>query len=86
MFIKSFCKSQFPHESVNFCFILETIEDKLTDLCGNGALQNNFIRKFCETSINILVGIRDQVSGLRCRYRCAISTSQYGGALPPAIA
>ena len=33
--IKSFCKSQFLHKSVNVCFILVMINDKLTDLCGN---------------------------------------------------
>ena len=33
--IKSFCKSQFPHKSVNLFFILIIIKDKLTNLCGN---------------------------------------------------
>jgi len=31
VFIKSFCKSQFPQKSVNVSFIIT----KLTDLCGN---------------------------------------------------
>ena len=35
VFIKSFCKSQFPHKSVNLFFILVIIKDKLTNLCGN---------------------------------------------------
>jgi len=35
VFIKSFCKSQFPHKSVNLLFILVIIKDNLTDLCGN---------------------------------------------------
>ena len=35
VFIKSFCKSQFPHKSVNLFFISVMIKDKLTDLCGN---------------------------------------------------
>ena len=35
VFIKSFCKSPFPHKSVNLFFILVTIKDKLTNLCGN---------------------------------------------------
>ena len=29
-----FCKSQFPHESVNLSFIITNIKNKLTDLCG----------------------------------------------------
>ena len=33
--IKSFCKSRFPHKSVDIFFTLVTIKDKLTDLCGN---------------------------------------------------
>ena len=32
---KSFCKSQFPHKSVNLSFIIADINDKLTNLCGN---------------------------------------------------
>ena len=35
VFIKSFCKSQFPHESANFSFTITNIKNKLTDLCGN---------------------------------------------------
>ena len=33
--IKSFCKSQFPHRSVNVFFTFVIKEDKLTDLCEN---------------------------------------------------
>ena len=33
--IKSFCKSQFPHEFVNLFLILVIIKDNFTDLCGN---------------------------------------------------
>ena len=32
VFEKLFCKSQFPHKSVNFFFILVIVKDKLTDL------------------------------------------------------
>ena len=35
VFITSFCKSQFPHKSVNLSSIITSIKDKLTDLCGN---------------------------------------------------
>ena len=32
LFLKSFCKSQFPHKFVNLFFILDIVMDKLTDL------------------------------------------------------
>ena len=32
---KSFCRSQFPHKSVNSSFTITDIKNKLTDLCGN---------------------------------------------------
>jgi len=48
VFIKSFCKSQLPHKSVNVSFIITDIKNKLTDLCGNGLLQKNFINILCE--------------------------------------
>ena len=35
VFLKSFCRSQFPHKSVNLSFIITNIKNKLTDLCGN---------------------------------------------------
>jgi len=31
--LKSFCRSQCPHESVSLFFILEIVKDKLTNLC-----------------------------------------------------
>jgi len=33
--LKPFCKSQFPHKSVNLFFILVIVKDKLTDLWGS---------------------------------------------------
>ena len=35
VFLKSFCKSQFPHKFVNLFFILIKVTDKLTDLWGS---------------------------------------------------
>ena len=35
MFLKSLCRSQLPHKSVNLSFTITNIKDKLTDLCGN---------------------------------------------------
>ena len=40
VFVKSFCRSQFPHKSVNLCFIITNTKDELTNLCGNRLLQN----------------------------------------------
>ena len=43
VFIKSLCKSQFSHKSVNLFFILVMIKDDLAKFCGNGLLQNDFL-------------------------------------------
>ena len=40
-FLKSFCKSQVTHESVNLLSMLVTVQGKLTYLCGNPLLQND---------------------------------------------
>ena len=47
VFIKSFGKSQFTHRSVNLSFSITNLKNKLTDLCGNRLLRNNFITTFC---------------------------------------
>ena len=51
VFSKSFCKSQFPHESVNLSFILVMIKDQLMDLCGYGLVQNELINSFDEINL-----------------------------------
>ena len=38
----SFCKSQFPHRSINLFFVLVIKNDTLTNLWGNRLLQNDF--------------------------------------------
>ena len=53
VFLKSFCKRQFPHKSVNQSLIMTNIKNKLTDLCGSWLLQNDFINTFCETNSEI---------------------------------
>ena len=35
VFVKTFCKCQFPHKSVNLLFILVIIKDKSTNLSGD---------------------------------------------------
>ena len=50
LFIKSFYKSQFPHKSVNLSLLFTNMKNKLTDLCGNRLLQNDFINTLCETN------------------------------------
>ena len=42
MFLKSFCSSQLPHKSVDLSLTITNIKNKLTDLCGNRLLQNDF--------------------------------------------
>ena len=34
-FIKLFCKSRFPHKSVNLSLVIINIKNRLTDWCGN---------------------------------------------------
>jgi len=41
-FLKSLCRSQLLHESVNLSFTLTNMKNKLTDSCGNWLLQNDF--------------------------------------------
>ena len=51
VFIKSFCKSQFPHKFVNLSFIITKTKNKLTDLWGHWLLQNDFIKTLCEMQV-----------------------------------
>ena len=48
VFIQSFLTSQFPQKPVNLFFVLVIVKDKLTNLCGNGLLQDDFTNTFCE--------------------------------------
>ena len=48
-FIKSFCKSEFPHKSVILSFMITYMKYTSTDLCGNCFFHNDFINTFCET-------------------------------------
>ena len=48
VFIKLFCKSPFPHKSVNLFYLLVIIKANLTDLCGDRLLQNDVINTLCE--------------------------------------
>ena len=52
VFIQLFCESQFPHVSVNLFFMLSTIKDKSTDLCGNRLLRDDFRNTFCEIRVD----------------------------------
>jgi len=42
VFLRAFCKSRLTHKSVNVFFILVIVKNKLTDLCGNRLLQDDF--------------------------------------------
>ena len=48
VFLKSFCKSRFPHKSIKLNLILVILKDQLTDLWGVGLLQNDFKSTVCE--------------------------------------
>jgi hypothetical protein len=50
-FPHSLCKSQFPHKSVNLFFILVIVKDTLTVLWGIGLLQNDFKKTSCEITL-----------------------------------
>jgi len=49
--LKSSCKSQFPHKSVNLFFILVIGKEKLTDLWGSSLLRNDSKNTLCEISL-----------------------------------
>ena len=51
VFIKSFCKGEFPPKSVNVSFIITHMKNRMTDLCRNPILQNNFENTFCEINL-----------------------------------
>ena len=46
--LKLFCKSHFPHKSVNLLFVLIVIKNKSMDLCGNRLLLIDVISSSCE--------------------------------------
>ena len=50
LFIKLFCRSQFPHKSVNYFFMTVIIKNTLANLCGNRLWKNVAVNAFCETS------------------------------------
>ena len=77
MFIKSVCRSHPPHKSVNLSFTITNTKNKLTDLCGNRLLQNDFKNTLCE--INLILSIRflqivDQMSSL-CPTKAKVNIS-----------
>ena len=47
VFLKSFCRSQRPHKSVNLSFTVTSNKNKQTDLCGNILLQNDIENTLC---------------------------------------
>ena len=48
VFFKSICISQLPQKSVNLSFTIIYMQNKLTNLCGNWHLQNDFKNALCE--------------------------------------
>ena len=51
VFSKLFCKTQFPHKSVNLFFLSVMIKDELTDLCWNRLFQNECLNTLCEIAL-----------------------------------
>ena len=47
VFLKLFCKSKFPHKSVNLFFISVTVNDKSAILWGGSLQQNDFKHTLC---------------------------------------
>ena len=60
-----FCKSQFPHKSVNSSSIITKIKNRFTDFGEDELFQNDLIDTFCETSTPLHAGI-----GLFARSSC----------------
>ena len=65
MSTKSFCKSRFPHKSVNLSFVCVAIKDTLTNLLGNSILQNDFMNIFCEIKSTAGLGGDSIAAGYR---------------------
>jgi hypothetical protein len=53
VFIELFCKSQMPHKLVNLSSTVTRVKDKLTNLCGNRLLPNDFRNTLCEISSRV---------------------------------
>ena len=74
LYIKSFCKSQFPLKSVNLFSILVMIKDKLMDFCGKLLLQNDLKITLCEISPALCVcAPLSCCRGLQARFCPALS-------------
>ena len=52
---KAFFRSQLPHRSVNLLFTITNIKHKLTDLCGNLLVQNDFKNILCGIEVALSV-------------------------------
>ena len=44
-------ESQLPHKIVDLSFTITNIKNKLTNLCGNGLLQDDFKTTLCEINL-----------------------------------
>jgi len=51
VFMHSFCKSPFPRKPVNLSYIITNIKNKITYLCGNWVLRNDFINTCCKKRV-----------------------------------
>ena len=69
VFKKSFFRTQFPYKYVYVSFIVTNIKNKLTDVCGNGLFQDNFINTFCEIMFQVCVLIQGGILAFRAQDR-----------------
>ena len=53
----SFCRSQLSHKSVNLAFTITNTKKKLTNLLGNGLLQNDFKDQLTVADVLIVLAV-----------------------------
>ena len=51
--LKSFCRSQLPHKSINFPFTITNIKNMMKDLCGDRLLKNDLKKTLCEIKVQV---------------------------------
>ena len=76
--VKSCCRNQFPHKSVNVFFTITYTKNESTDLCRNRLWQNDFKNTVCE--INFLRSCAQETTNPRQAHQGS-SQGTLGGVL-----
>jgi hypothetical protein len=83
VFVKSFCRSQVPHNSVNLSFTNSNIKVELTDLCGIDFFKNDFKNALCKISVAVVLCTEELLSVSTClalrraqRIECEVSEAE----------